>query len=90
VGKLAPQPLPVAGRTLDEVAKEPRTVDYATAGVHRADVYTGELLEPGMRFRGPAIVETRGTIVVVRPGDDAAVDAYGNLVVTLVREEGSG
>jgi N-methylhydantoinase A len=83
VGKLAPVPLPTTGRTLDDARKGRRTVDYATEAVHEADVYAGELLEPGMTFDGPAIVETKGTTIVVHPGNEAQVDAYGNLGISI-------
>ena len=33
---------------------------------------TATLLEPGMRFAGPAIVETKGTTIVVHPGNEAS------------------
>jgi len=32
---------------------------------------------------GPAIVESSGSTVVVHPGNDVLVDAYGNLVITV-------
>lgn len=85
VGKLAPAKLPVTGRRLAEASKGTRTVDYATGGIHTADIYDGELLEPGAVFTGPAIVETKGTTTVVHPGDGATVDELGNLVITLAR-----
>jgi N-methylhydantoinase A len=87
VGKLAPVVLPGTGRTLEDARKGRRTVDYATEGVHDADVYEGELLEPGMRLAGPTIVETKGTTIVVHPGNEASVDDYGNVIVWL---EGEG
>ncbi len=87
VGKLEPVPLPRSGRSLADVRKGRRRVDYATEGVHEADIYVGELLEPGMRFDGPAVVETRGTTIVVHPGNEAAVDEYGNVIVTLGGDE---
>ncbi len=86
VGKLAPAPLPAIGRRLEEALKGRRRVDYATEGVHDADIYAGELLEPGMSFEGPAIVETSGTTVVVHPGNDVHVDDYGNLIISVVLE----
>jgi N-methylhydantoinase A len=88
VGKLRPVPLPATGRTLADALKGRRSVDYATEGVHEADVYDGELLEPGMRFDGPAIVETKGSTTVVHPGNGAEVDDYGNLIVRLEGDEG--
>jgi N-methylhydantoinase A len=87
VGKLAPIELPSTGRTIDEACKGRRAVDYAVEGVHEADVYDGARLEPGMRFSGPAIVETAGTTIVVHPGNEAEVDDYGNVIVRL--EEGA-
>jgi N-methylhydantoinase A len=83
VGKLAPVAPARTGASLEDARKARRSVDYATEGVHQADVYDGDRLEPGMRFAGPAIVETAGTTIVVHPGNDASVDDYGNVVVRL-------
>jgi N-methylhydantoinase A len=88
VGKLAPEPLPATGRRLADALKGRRAVDYATEGVHEADIYVGELLEPGMSFDGPAIVETRGTTVVVHPGNELTVDDYGNMIIAISLENG--
>jgi N-methylhydantoinase A len=83
VGKLAPVPLPTTGRALADARKGTRSVDYATEGIHEADIYTGELLEPGMSFGGPAIVETSATTVVVHPGNRVTVDDYGNVIISI-------
>jgi N-methylhydantoinase A len=83
VGKLHPARLATTGRRLDDARRPSRPVDYATDGVHEAAIYTGELLEPGMSFQGPAVVETKGTTVVVHPGNELVVDDYGNLHITL-------
>jgi N-methylhydantoinase A len=83
VGKLAPATVPVTGRSLADARKGRRSVDYALEGVHEADIYVGELLEPGMRFDGPAIVETRGSTIVVHPGNELSVDEYGNMVIDV-------
>ncbi|HEX3804707.1 MAG TPA: hydantoinase/oxoprolinase family protein [Solirubrobacteraceae bacterium] len=83
VGKLEPARLPNTGRSLDDARRPTRPVDYATDGVHEAAIYTGELLEPGMSFQGPAVVETKGTTIVVHPGNELVVDDYGNLHITL-------
>jgi N-methylhydantoinase A len=83
IGKLAPAKLPVTGRALDDVRKGSREVDYATDGRHDADVYDGDLLEPGMSFAGPAIVETSGSTIVIHPGNGVTVDEYGNLLIAI-------
>ena len=83
VGKLEPARLAVTGRSLADASKGTRTVDFATEGVHEADIYDGELLEPGASLEGPAIVETKGTTTVIHPGNSAQVDDFGNLVITL-------
>jgi N-methylhydantoinase A len=88
VGKLEPAVVPRTGRDLDDARKGMRTVDYATEGSHEAHIYDGDLLEPHMTFTGPAVVETKGTTVVVHPGNTVTVDDYGNLVIDLA-EEGS-
>jgi N-methylhydantoinase A len=79
VGKLRLMPFPKSGASLARARKARRMVDYALEGVHEADIYDAERLEPGMRFRGPAVVEEAGSTVIVHPGQSAALDAYGNL-----------
>jgi N-methylhydantoinase A len=91
IGKLAPLPLPATGRELANAVKGRRHVDYATDGVHEAVVYDGALLEPGMTLGGPAIIETSGSTVVVHPVNEAVVDNFGNLVISITldgREDG--
>jgi N-methylhydantoinase A len=83
VGKLAPAPLAKTGRRVEEARKGQRVVDYAAGGVHDADIYNGELLEPGQRFVGPAVVETQGSTTVVHPGNTVEVDDYGNLIISF-------
>jgi N-methylhydantoinase A len=83
VGKLEPKPLPRSGRTLGDALKGQRSVDYATEGIHEADIYVGEMLEPGMSFEGPAIVESRSSTVVVHPGNELTVDDYGNVRIEM-------
>ena len=83
VGKLTPARMSPSGRPLADAVKGRRRVDYATEGVHRADVYVGELLEPGMDFTGPAIVEAAGTTIVVHPDNDVTIDPYGSITIAL-------
>jgi N-methylhydantoinase A len=83
VGKLEPVPLQPTEATVADALKGRRTVDYLADGVHEADVFEGERLPAKGRFTGPAIVESSGSTVVVHPGNDVIVDAYGNLVITV-------
>ena len=46
-------------------------------------VYDGERLESGNTVRGPAIVETADTTVVVQPGATLRLDALGNCELTF-------
>ncbi|HEX8010030.1 MAG TPA: hydantoinase/oxoprolinase family protein [Casimicrobiaceae bacterium] len=48
-------------------------------------IYDGALLVPGNRLRGPAVVETTDTTVVVHPGRSLEVDAFGNFEMTFRR-----
>ena len=82
VGKLAPAELSRTGRSIDEARKGRRQVDFVSGGICLAEVFGGELLEPGATFDGPAVVETAGSTTVVHPGWTADVDAYGNLVIS--------
>ncbi|MGH6922396.1 MAG: hydantoinase/oxoprolinase family protein [Propylenella sp.] len=83
VGKLEILEMPRTGAGLDAARKDHRQVDYALEGVHRADVYDAENLEPYMRFSGPAIVEDPGTTIVIHPENKVSVDAYGNIHIEV-------
>ena len=79
VDKLKPEKRLTTGRQLAEAVKGQREVDYVEAGVHQATIYNGDLLEPGMGFVGPAIIEESGTTIVIPPGLPCHVDDYGNV-----------
>jgi N-methylhydantoinase A len=80
VDKLKPEKLPTTGRKPDasRAVKMQREVDYAEGGIHRATIYNGDALEPGMEFVGPAIIEEAGATTVIPPGLPCHVDDYGN------------
>jgi N-methylhydantoinase A len=41
------------------------------------------LLAPGNRIKGPAVIETTDTTVVVHPGRSLKVDAFGNFEINF-------
>ena len=83
IGKLTLTEQAPAGAGIDRAFKGRRAVDYALEGVHRAAIYDGERLEPGMAFEGPAVVEDPWSTVVVHPRDRASVDGYRNIHIRL-------
>lgn len=89
VGKLELERLPVTGRAVTDTVKGTRAVDYALEGIHEATIVDGSLLEPGMEFAGPAIVESDDTTIVVHPFDHVSIDEYGNTHITVGRLGGS-
>ena len=44
-------------------------------------IYDGALLVPGNRMKGPAVIETTDTTVVVHPGRVLEVDTFGNFEI---------
>jgi len=48
-----------------------------------APTYRRAELVAGNRINGPALIEEHASTTVVMPGDKLAVDAYGNLVITV-------
>ena len=83
LGKLSMVQRDATETDVQSARKGHRMVDYALEGRHRAAIYDGERLEPGMRFEGPAIVEDSGTTVVLHPGNRAAVDGFGNIRIRI-------
>lgn len=45
--------------------------------------YQGEALEPGNQIHGPAVIVRSDTTILIPPADQAAVDAYGNLLIEV-------
>ncbi|MBS0419966.1 MAG: hydantoinase/oxoprolinase family protein [Proteobacteria bacterium] len=81
-------PLPkaaVTGRPLADAGLGSRRVDFDVDGIVEAKTYNGTLLEPGMRLRGPAVIQEPSVTLVVPPGDQVSVDEYGNYHVELER-----
>ena len=56
---------------------------WFASGWHETSVYRRAQLPPGSRLRGPAIVEQVDATTVIDPGASAAVDGFGNLVVSV-------
>jgi N-methylhydantoinase A len=83
IEKQSLQRLPVTGRNLNGASKQPRVVDFDELGIHVSDIYDWALLEPGMSFKGPAIVEDSSTALVVDPQRQVRMDDYGNLHIEM-------
>jgi N-methylhydantoinase A len=83
VGKLELLELPKTGASLTAALRGRREVDYALEGIHMAEVYDAEKLEPGMGFAGPAVIEDPDTTIVIHPGNAVRVDAYGNIHIAV-------
>ena len=67
----APNPIEHRGVIWYEQGLEPETTP----------VYDGADLTPGAGIDGPAIAEFADTTLVLRHGQRAAADAYGNIIV---------
>ena len=81
VDKLKPDKHPRTGRSLQAAIKGMRDVDFIEVGTQQATIFNGDLLEPGMSFSGPAIIEEAGTTVVIPPGLPCELDDYGNYCI---------
>src|SRR3954469_4933918 len=62
-----------------DAVRKPRSIQWEK--VRKTPVYDGEKLAIGNRLKGPAIVETSDTTVVVHPGRTLSVDALGNFEI---------
>jgi N-methylhydantoinase A len=61
--------------------RKPRSIWWS--GLKKTPVYDGEKLAVGNTVKGPAIVETSDTTVVVHPGRTLKVDTLGNFEITF-------
>jgi N-methylhydantoinase A len=83
---LTPRPKLQKSRSLSKAIpkaaiRKPRTIQWSSP--KKTPVYDGEKLALGNVIKGPAIVETSDTSVVVHPGSRLAVDALGNFEITF-------
>jgi N-methylhydantoinase A len=75
-------PSKATGRNVSEAKTGERKVYFGKQhGMLHCQIYRRELLEPGHRVSGPAIVEQLDTTTVIHPEQQAAVDNYGNIII---------
>lgn len=73
----------VTGLVLADAVKGKRQVDFDTHGIHKATIYDGLKLEPGMSLIGPAVIQEPSATLPIPPGAKAEVDRLGNYHVYL-------
>jgi N-methylhydantoinase A len=66
-----------------EAAKGTRDVWFPQTGLAPCAVIDRYRLAPGVRLRGPAVVEERESTTVIGPDASFSVDAQGNLVIDI-------
>ncbi|RVT92967.1 hydantoinase/oxoprolinase family protein [Sphingomonas crocodyli] len=74
---------PQTGRSLADTIKGERQVDYDVHGIHMATIYDGLLLEPGMEFHGPAVIQEPSVTCVIPPRHRVTIDKFGNYHIHL-------
>ena len=84
--KLNPEKHSKTGIKIEDTVKGKREVDFVEQGIHEADIYDGNIFEPGMNLQGPAIIEESGTTIIVPPNFVCKVDDYGNYRLNLIEE----
>ena len=72
----------VTGRKVEEAKTGERKVFFGKEhGTLSTQIYSRDLLELGHKLSGPAIVEQLDTTTVIHPEQEAAVDAYRNIII---------
>jgi N-methylhydantoinase A len=72
------------GRRVQDAVIGCRRVDFDVAdGAAQATIYDGNLLEPGMELRGPAVIQEPVVTLVVPPSERVTIDDYGSYHVHL-------
>ena len=72
-----------AGASPNAVTGARRAYFPTAGGFVETPVYDRYRLSAGARFDGPAIVEEAEATTIIRPGEGASVDRWGNLVIAL-------
>jgi len=80
--------LPLGDECADAALKGRRPVWFDDR-YHDTPVYDRDLLQPGMRLAGPAVLEEREATIVIGPGDAARVDSHLAIVTTIAPAGGT-
>ncbi|MBM2803043.1 MAG: hypothetical protein HW419_936 [Deltaproteobacteria bacterium] len=73
--------LPSQGTSCDQAIKTRRRAYFD--GWHDTPIYDRDNLRSGNRLTGPAIIEQMDSTTVVHPGQEAAIDRFGNIIVEI-------
>jgi N-methylhydantoinase A len=77
--------LPTADSDASPPIKSTRPVYFEESdGFVETNVYDGDLLLPGMRISGPAIIEEVTTTTVLIPNWHCTIDVFGNLIIERI------
>jgi N-methylhydantoinase A len=72
----------VTGRHVESARTGERKVFFGKDhGILATTIYNRDLLEPGHKINGPAIVEQLDTTTVIHPEQEAKVDEYRNIII---------
>ncbi len=75
-------PAKATGRKLPEAKTGERTVYFGKEhGTLNCQIYTRDLLEPGHKICGPAVIEQLDTTTVIHPEQEGTVDNYRNIII---------
>jgi N-methylhydantoinase A len=78
--KLSPGKM--TGRKAEEARTGERRVFFGKEhGILATTIYNRDLLEPGNKITGPAIIEQLDTTTVIHPEQEATVDEYRNIMI---------
>jgi N-methylhydantoinase A len=70
-----------ASKATDLIIKERRQVHFDGDGFLDCPVYHREMLTPGRKLAGPAIIEQMDTTAVIFPGQTIECDSFGNMII---------
>ena len=62
-----------------------RPVYFASTGFVDTPTYDRPALKAGNKIAGPALIEEHASTTVMHPGDQAEIDAFGDIVITVRR-----
>jgi N-methylhydantoinase A len=86
VGHLPPIPLPPQPSSSPNpqfALLDHRPVVFASPSAQLTSLYRGEALRPGNCIQGPALIVRSDTTIFLTPGDEAVVDPFLNLLITI-------
>ncbi|MFH0814427.1 MAG: hydantoinase/oxoprolinase family protein [Pseudomonadota bacterium] len=83
VSKITARLMPIGDKDTSKYQKGTRDVWFEETGFTPTPIYDGDAMLPGVKVKGPCVIEQRTTTIVVPPEHSVEVSEYGDFMMNV-------